>query len=462
MADTKDSKSIAAQAIVDWATNNGGLGGGLSLELMSRQVAKSMQSAVKPDASIRDSNGHIVVEKYGSDVGQPDEKSDLSTSAKSAKSAKSESSSVLVTAPLKNQPEELGDRMKRYEQQYNQCVPAQDIMVVRLDGVSFSKWTRGLDSVFDLVFVRAMILTMNDLLKNFRATTAYTHSDEITLVFAAQPATFLANGKPLHVGTHIYGGRVQKLVSVCSSFAAVRFNWHFIDQSNKAYPKEGVNHYKNRQKKLNIACFDGRVLSFPPLETHELANHMLWRSVFDCFRNCTSSFARAFYSAKKLHGVNCQTMIKNMLQEHKFDFNTVPPYLKHGVWAKFAFIPETPPPPPPPPPTTSTLAADIQIDVKETLPIMTHPSTTHPPPMQNRTPVVVENRCGKVKCTSEWTSALLSKQWPLDILLPAASPITIPTHHGDKSLDKTQIDELKLLKPLPPLASDCTIRIQLA
>ena len=102
--------------------------------------------------------------------------------------------------------EQLGDRMKRYESVYHMVVPKDHVMIVRLDGASFSKWTNRLDGVFDMGFCRSMILTMNDLVLHFHAQTGYTHSDEITLIFAPEES-------------HLYGGRVQKLVSVMAGFA---------------------------------------------------------------------------------------------------------------------------------------------------------------------------------------------------------------------------------------------------
>ena len=52
--------------------------------------------------------------------------------------------------------------------------------ILRLDGKNFSKLTRGLKKPFDTSFLDAMIFT---LMEEFRPSTGYCHSDEISLVF---------------------------------------------------------------------------------------------------------------------------------------------------------------------------------------------------------------------------------------------------------------------------------------
>lgn len=104
--------------------------------------------------------------------------------------------------------------------------------VVRVDGVSFSKFTKGIHKPFDDRLTKAMVSTTEDLTDRFNAAVGYHQSDEISLFFTAQP---LQKGRkriittleePLSEESHIYNGRVQKLASVIAAFASVRLNHH--------------------------------------------------------------------------------------------------------------------------------------------------------------------------------------------------------------------------------------------
>jgi tRNA(His) guanylyltransferase len=332
--------------------------------------------------------------------------------------------------------EELGERMKRYESAYGCArVPNDHVMLIRLDGVSFSTWTRGLDAVFDLVFTRSMMLTMNDLLLKFRPQTAYTHSDEISLIFSPTPKKSGGGGDDDDDDDdddgngwepHIYSGRVQKVVSVMASYATARFNFHFSVQMrvhSEGHYLRHVDFYK-----LNPAIFDARVLSFPRDLQYEVANHMMWRSTFDCHRNCVSTFMRAFVSAKKLHGVDCKTMIQRMRDQHKFNFDNVPIFLKYGIWAKLR---------PKPTSLAKTVVSDQKTVSNEQI------ASSDEKPDEKPKDGSVENRCGRVYCSPEWVETLLAKTWLPDKLelVPSVPPLVIPPFHTN------QIEFLQSVKP---------------
>jgi tRNA(His) guanylyltransferase len=77
-------------------------------------------------------------------------------------------------------------RLKPLESAVDFEVPATQPFVIRLDGVAFSTFTKGLPRPFDFRLTDAMVSTTVDLLTKFNATMAYTQSDEISLVFPAQ------------------------------------------------------------------------------------------------------------------------------------------------------------------------------------------------------------------------------------------------------------------------------------
>ena len=55
-------------------------------------------------------------------------------------------------------------------------------VVIRLDGVGFSKWTKGLNRPFDEKLTQLMIETTKFLVEETNAVVGYTQSDEITLI----------------------------------------------------------------------------------------------------------------------------------------------------------------------------------------------------------------------------------------------------------------------------------------
>ena len=60
--------------------------------------------------------------------------------------------------------------------------------MVRLDGHCFHTYTKGFRRPYDLRIHEAMVATATDLLERFGAVTAYTESDEISLLFPPSTA----------------------------------------------------------------------------------------------------------------------------------------------------------------------------------------------------------------------------------------------------------------------------------
>lgn len=235
------------------------------------------------------------------------------------------------TTNKKSKYNALETRMKEFERNYPTTIPAKSPFLVRLDGHSFSKFTRNLDyskSPFDDAFTNAMVLAMNDLIDEFHAATGYAHSDEITLIFPPAYETEEENTK-----THIYGGRTQKIVSLMASFCSVRFNYHLIQETQKK--KEAYSQQTLERINGMHAYFDGRVMIFP--EKGEFINHMIWRSVLDCNRNATSSYARFHFGHKKTDGKKASDLRKMLLTEKGIEWTKdVPLWIRHGVYAKKA------------------------------------------------------------------------------------------------------------------------------
>lgn len=195
---------------------------------------------------------------------------------------------------LAPQPDLLGDEMKQYEA--DTCASTVDLsqpLVVRLDGHCFSTFTKGFDRPYDLRIHRAMVGTAGDLLSKFGAVTAYTESDEISLIFHPH-----SDDMP---STLPFNGRVQKVVSVFAGYASARFNFHmlresFDHESRSSSSKSGTQAALRARVEESSAHFDARVFALPSLE--RLIAYVRWRAVLDCKRNSISMLSQAHFSQK--------------------------------------------------------------------------------------------------------------------------------------------------------------------
>lgn len=216
----------------------------------------------------------------------------------------------------------LGDRMKEYEDIYeHRVIPAELPFIVRLDGNSFSKFTGFLKKPFDERFSRAMILTMNDLVSKFNAATGYTHSDEITLVF--RPMSITEEEIKNKTRVHIYNGRLVKICTIMAGFCSVAFYRRICKEVSDEEILEKIYN--------KLPFFDCRLLVFP--KNAEIANHMIWRSCYDCKRNSTSTFARYVLPKKVVFKKNTTELQKEMLNIG-FNIKDVHEYYTRGVVAK--------------------------------------------------------------------------------------------------------------------------------
>ena len=218
----------------------------------------------------------------------------------------------------KQQNLKLEDRMKLYETEYNLAIPTDHCYCIRLDGHKFSTFTRGLDKLYDINLSKAMVFATASAVKEFSARAGYTQSDEITLVFE-QPIT--ENGQ-----THLYSGRVQKLVSLTASYVSIKFNFYlkkFIEKFVFDNPEQKIYNNRTLNKIIrNSAYFDGRILSFTRENRYELLNHLLWRTQ-DCYRNCIQKYAYFLYGPQKVLNMNCKDMIK-LIEEKNIKWDNVP------------------------------------------------------------------------------------------------------------------------------------------
>ena len=199
----------------------------------------------------------------------------------------------------------FGDRMKEYEKMEGarQFLPLLPVCA-RIDGKSFSQFTKGLERPYDKNLVDLMCRTTTYLVQETQANMGYTQSDEISLVWYSDE----------YKSEIFFNRRVQKMVSILASMTTAYFNAHIPE-----YIPE---------KKTRLALFDSRVWQVPTLE--EAANTFLWREL-DATKNSISMAARCHYSHKALHQKKGSEM-QEMLWQKGINWNNYPAFFKRGTF----------------------------------------------------------------------------------------------------------------------------------
>lgn len=200
--------------------------------------------------------------------------------------------------------DDFGNRMKAYEaveteRKLDPMLP----IYARIDGRSFSRFTRGMARPFDPRMTAAMIETTKHLVHETHARIGYTQSDEISLVW-------LSDRPDSDV---MFSGKVQKMVSVLASMAAAKFS---------AVCPPG---FEDR-----LPHFDCRVFQLPSKD--EAANAFLWRAM-DARKNAISMVAQSKFSHKALHQKDQKAMLA-MLAEIGVDFEAFPDAFRRGSFVR--------------------------------------------------------------------------------------------------------------------------------
>lgn len=232
----------------------------------------------------------------------------------------------------------INKRMKEnYEDRQKLKLIRRMPVIVRVDGKSFSKFTRGMHKPFDEIFTKCMQEAMVHTCETLNAACfAYTQSDEISFL--------LIDYKELDTNA-FYDNDQQKLVTDYASTVTLAFykalcnevqkfarnNVHYRN-FEKDMVKEGLitqeqlKKYQKDKKYLEIIQhkldhseikFDARAFNLP---REEVVNYFIARQR-DAVRNAVSSAARKHFSSKQLEGKNTQQRIE-MLKEVGIDFDT--------------------------------------------------------------------------------------------------------------------------------------------
>lgn len=216
--------------------------------------------------------------------------------------------------------DELGERMKGYEMVTRSFIPRRTYIIIRLDGKSFSKYTKKLEKPFDMDLSVAMEEATKFLVENIQgAKFGYTQSDEISILI-----TDFENPK---AGAW-YDNNVQKMCSISSSLCTGKFVQKRIEQQIRKENLTKVNHIMNLIDQFNLAQFDSRVYSIP--NPVEVANYFIWRQN-DCTRNSVSMAAQALYSPNALHGKDRAAKMDMMMKEG-VNWNNYDARFKRGLF----------------------------------------------------------------------------------------------------------------------------------
>lgn len=207
--------------------------------------------------------------------------------------------------------DELDKKMRVYEQSIDQCILPDMYLVARLDGRSFSRLTKevcNFEAPFDVRFRDMMVNTVKQLMDcGFRAVYGFTESDEISLLFHKEEATF--------------GRKVRKFNSILAGQASAAFSLQLGQ----------------------VIAMDCRLVPLPNIE--KVKDYFLWRQE-DAHRNALN--AHCYWMLRK-EGLGAQEATaqldgksiayKNeLLFSRGINFDKLPAWQKRGIGVFFADV----------------------------------------------------------------------------------------------------------------------------
>jgi tRNA(His) 5'-end guanylyltransferase len=179
--------------------------------------------------------------------------------------------------------------------------------------------------------VIAMMCTAQDLIAKYNAIAAYTHSDELCVVFVPKRMRKSDDFPVLP-----FGGRLQKLVSLIAAYTSVRFNYHleklFKDKTYHIPYRDLTQEIPLEQSiEFGVAHFDCRCIQFPNVE--EIRNYLLWRS-HDAYRNAISKCVRQFYTHEDIHKKSTEERVAMINKRNPDYLSGIHEFVFHGAFVK--------------------------------------------------------------------------------------------------------------------------------
>jgi tRNA(His) guanylyltransferase len=203
----------------------------------------------------------------------------------------------------------LGDKLKDLEQiEAGRKVMKGLPVMARLDGRSFSKFTKGLKRPYDDRMSQLMIDTTKYLVKETQACVGYCQSDEITLCWYFPYES---------TSEYMFDGKYQKLVSTLSAMATAFFNKNLSDRIP--------------EKADQLPTFDCRVWQVPTLR--EVYLNFLWREQ-DATKNSISMAAHHYFPHNDLIGKTGVEKQALLLSDRDVNWNDYPTFFKRGTYVQ--------------------------------------------------------------------------------------------------------------------------------
>jgi tRNA(His) 5'-end guanylyltransferase len=210
----------------------------------------------------------------------------------------------------------LGDQIKALEAQWEGPRLDPNLpFVIRVDGHTFSKYTRPFTKPCDDRLVQAIVGAAGDVIEEFNARTAFVESDEVTFVWDAAVTPENKDSNPVH----IFAGRRLKLCSLVAGYMSVRFGYH-LRQIPDLPPTLRPSPY-----------FDARVFECPDEETARLA--VWWRYALDTWRNGVNCLGQTVFNHKKLFRKSPRDVIE-MLKGEGIELKDHDEHLFYGTFVK--------------------------------------------------------------------------------------------------------------------------------
>jgi tRNA(His) guanylyltransferase len=196
----------------------------------------------------------------------------------------------------------LGTRMKSYENAYRISLPIRMPVIIRIDGKAFHSYTKGCKKPVDKNLIDCMDQTAAYLCKNIQGCQiAYVQSDEISLL--------LKNYSTIDTQSW-FDNTLQKMVSVSAGMASAVFT----SLSPKIFGGTA-----------KLAMFDSRAFIIPK---EEVCNYFIWRQQ-DATRNSVQMLARSLYSHKACTDKN-NSELQEMCFQKGINWNNCPTSQKRG------------------------------------------------------------------------------------------------------------------------------------
>jgi len=199
----------------------------------------------------------------------------------------------------------LGNRMKLYENHFNDSLIKFLPAFARLDGKAFHSFCRDLRKPYDERLSEIMYELTLFLVKETGAKLGYTQSDEITLTwYYPEPESQM-----------FFDGKINKLNSVLASMATLKFRELCV----RLLP----------EKQNMFTVFDCRTWNVPNIV--EGANVFVWREQ-DATRNSIQMAARSVFPHKECQNKSCPELQEMLFKQKGINWNDYPSAFKKGTY----------------------------------------------------------------------------------------------------------------------------------